>query len=647
MIQDQISRLFDKLQKIQQNGDFFEEGNICFKIGVFLRASGDLVESSKYVFSALQLAEESACTPLCVKSCEELVRIFAFLNLPILSQYYFNRIFYYIDRKVEKNAEIMPSFSYLLDVLNYSRIFNSDCIYSFFLDTINSSFDKINLNRSKGTENRIELSIFLKVLQLFRNCNSVDIDSESVYDLLKEEPKSAKLYYYSLFTNGFYHKGNKNYGKALEFFEKQLKIAKELRDFHLVLFSYCDLMQCHFYLEDFNLYHTTFLIIKDLVKGKKELEGILLNGKFYEDIIDSLNVIKRPSLIINHIPLTKFLVNFFRRMKGEYQALEESIKEDEFFQLCQTLPREKLVINALEFFFDLSLKHIPKGLDFSFNSLKPFTNDCSDPFVLRFIYWNLKNGREISSLDGTIKSKLLSLQNTKNLLVLNELIKIFNLSKLADTKKSFERFCHFSNVNIQNPLEGFDYFAFRRPSKNLTALVNNFNMKSKSQSSTTGLSIPNSNFLPSPTFFGSERASNDEEFDLDESFGSCSIHEAIHEQPRFSFLKNGLRVLDLCCSQLQHHPSFIELKSLTSLTLSGLASTLLISSHSLEEIALVFCDLERCVFSNCSKLSSIFFNFSKIEFILGLDSKCVELNMISSEVKVKQIDPSTKKVKLS
>ena len=644
MVSDQISRLFDRLQKIQQCGDLFEEGNTCFKIGVFLRASGDLVESSKFIFSALQLAEESSYPPLCIKSCEELVRIFAFLKFPLLSQYYFNRILFYSNCAVEKDNEIAISFSYLLDILNHSRILNSNCICSFFLDIISSSIDTINSNRYKISENRIELDIFLKALKLLGNHTLDEFDSESLHNLLIEEPKSAKLHYYSLFINGYYHKKNRNYKKSLDFFEKQLKTAKELRDFHLILFSYYDLMECHFFLEDFDLYQTTYLIIKDLVKGKKEFEEILLKGKFFDSIIDSLETIKRP-IFGEHNILTLFLVSFFRRLRNEQQMLDWQFRKGDLSQLFQVLPKNKFIVNALETLFEESRENILKQYDFTQDSFNLLTLDYPNPLVLRFIYWNLSNNSDVLPKKENIKSKLLGLQNTKNLLILNELIKIFNLSKLDDANKLFERFCFLSNVNLKNPLEGFDYFAFRRPSKKLSAMVSNFNMKSKSQSMNTGLTIPQSNFLPSPTFFGPEWALDDEECDLNESFNSCSIHDSTYVQPTFLSLRNVLRVLDLCCCQQQIYPSFNELKSLAILKLSIHYSTLLISSTSLEEIVLNFCDLESIIISNCGSLKSVSCNFSKIGSLIGIDPKVTALIIISSEIKNRQSNQSTKKPK--
>jgi tetratricopeptide (TPR) repeat protein len=640
-----ISKLFDKLQKIQQNGDFFEEGKICFKICVFLRASGNLIESSKFAFSALQLAEESGCLSLCITSCEELVRIFAFLNYPSLSQFYFNKIQYYFNSIAGKQDQII-SFSYLMDVLNYFRILGFNCLFFQFIELVNSFLSSFTSIYNQITESSIEKAFFLKFLQILGNFRNLDdTNSEMISNLLRELPKNDKLLYYSFFINGYYHKEIRDYQNALIFFERQLKIAKELRDFHLILFSYFDLMECHFFLGDFSLYQTTFLIIKDLIKGKKEFECILLKGRFFDKIIKSLNVSMKSVAVNSEIDEAGFLISFFNLMRNDSHSMDKKREKMEMLHLCQILTKNEYFVWAFELFLNILLYRTPKIFEFGFNISGLSSFEFSNPFILRVLFWSIKNKSKIFLIDESIRLKLINLQNTQNLLILNELINIFNSSKLGDGNKLFEHFCTLFSAKSKNPLNGFDYFASRRPSRRLNNMVNNFNMKCKTQNSSSGLTIPTIN-LPSPTFFVTDEFIDNQEIDLSKSLDSCSIQEAMPEIPLFPFLKNRLRTLDLCCSQVNSLPSFIELKNLSILVIGGLDSSLSISSSSLEELIIIFCKIKKCLLSDCYNLKSVSCYFSHIEIMEGTNIRDVNLSLISSESEINQKFPN-KRLKIN
>lgn len=644
---DIVSSLLDKLLKVQSDGNLALEADLCFKLGLCLKLSGDLFQACRHYLAALELAQDTEKSLLATKCCEELCRVYIYQGSVPHYEYYLNRI-----TAIMAESKVTLCLHHVMDAGFYAYITQYASLRQYLLDLL-----KGFINRVRNVANSSSTSIeFIQCLSLFNVLENRSLEEGSknlLVESLVNDGSSPIDKYYSSLVLGLCHLQDGKFDEALNFFEIQNHSAKALQNVPIIKASYYFLLKGHLCKGDIGLAMLSHQLLREVCKEKAKICGFV-NKSALELMNLGRKFIGEPSrrrkneVKINEIDGVKTNAieqYYFKHLLYQDDAISEMTAEaDQIIGQLKKWPDLKKSIYVFE-----ALYMLQKELRNHLQDLGLGKDVRSRCFRCKGHAINAEEGCSVS-IEEALQLSHEAFANggdcTEEEMIFRDLVLVLQRTlRSSEYMGCMGKFLEQLSRDFKDPAEGFDYFSSRKVSKTVMSFVGgNFNMKSRAGEGFTGLEPNMTVRLPSSRIFlpkaEEEQVTTDEEKVTREDYGGGEAIEWI--EPTLECITLGtVRMFDFTCLGVPLGQDMLsQLWSAEELRLSCVRGEFRLQG-SVSRLVFVLCELTECDLRGCENLGSLCLVFSHVESLRAHKGTRVEL--IGCEV---ELEPSMKRMRL-
>ena len=625
---DIASLLLEKLIKTQENGNLAVEADLCFKLGLCLKLSGDLLQSCRYFLAALELSHEAEKISLTIKCCEELCKVYTYFESIPHYEYYLGQVLGAARDSKTRGSNII-CLHHVMEILCYAYVSEYRSIGVYVTEMTRDFLFRIREFTDESTVSLqfIQCSSFLDLLE--RKCIGEGIKKLLDASITTARTPTDKLY--SALVLGVAALFERNTEEALRYFETQNHIAKELQNVPLLMQSYYFLMRGHLCKKDLSLVTLSHQLLRELVNGKPKICKWLLRNASQLVDLGTKAVGKSENQV-----LMVYLKDLAEELNSDIDLDGHHLTK----QLKTAPLREALFV-----FQWLNLTHI--------ECVEALRRLCTGDDIRSRCFKGRMMALSLAKEDLMDVSEMIDFcqvafsiqsRDSTSMILRDEVLMLLYRMKSSSFQELMGTFLDTLHKDFKDPAEGFDYFSSRKVSKTVLSLVGgNFNMKSRSGEGAVGLD-PNVNIrLPSSRIFFPKRRVMEEETLTERDDKVSQMGTFVEVVPAIKTLKyDTVRMIDLTCLGVPLKPKTLQaFWQADEMRVSCLGDEFVFCS-SLRKLILVLCDLTVVDLKGCENLKCLVLMFSRAEKVLTHEATVIE--WVGCEV---ELEPSMKRMRLS